>query len=209
DCVAAVAHTAKLLESLGHKLERASPDALREPEWVPRFLSIWAVGVTVELDEASRILGRAIERHEVEQLTWALAELGRLVSGPAYADAGRWIHRNAGRAAKFWQRYDLLLTPTVAEPPVPLGTFLSPDDDPLAGIFRAADFAPFTPPFNATGQPACSLPLYRNAAGLPIGTHLVAAYGREDLLLKVAAQLEALQPFAHAATLHDQGRFLI
>src|SRR5262249_21939008 len=80
DCVAAVAHTAKLLESLGHKLERASPDALREPEWVPRFLSIWAVGVTVELDEASRILGRAIERHEIEQLTWALAELGRLVS---------------------------------------------------------------------------------------------------------------------------------
>ena len=93
------------------------------------------------------------------------------------------------------------MTPTLAEPPVPLGTFLSPADDPLAGIFRAADFAPFTPPINATGQPACSIPLYRNAAGLPIGIHLVAAHGREDLLLKVAAQLEAVQPFEHPATL--------
>ena len=95
------------------------------------------------------------------------------------------------------------LTPTVTEPPPVLGTFQSPDDDPLAGIFRAADFAPFTAPFNATGQPACSIPLYRNAAGLPIGIQLVGAYGREDLLLRVAAQLEAAQPFVHAATVHQ------
>ena len=65
---------------------------------------------------------------------------------------------------------------------------------------RSGQFIPFTPPFNATGQPACSIPLYRNAAGLPIGIQLVAAYGREDLLLRVAAQLEAAQPFTHAAT---------
>jgi amidase len=83
---------------------------------------------------------------------------------------------------------------------MPLGTFRSPPDDPLAGIFRAGDFAPFTAVFNATGQPACSVPLYRNAAGLPIGVQLAAAYGREDLLLRVAAQLEAAQPFTHAAT---------
>jgi len=88
----------------------------------------------------------------------------------------------------------------VTSPPVPLGTFRSPPDDPLAGIFRAAEFAPFTAVFNATGQPACSIPLYRNAAGLPIGVQLAAAYGREDLLFRVAAQLEAAQPFTHAAT---------
>jgi amidase len=200
DCVAAVAHAARLLASLGHEVEPAFPAALREPEWTPRFLSLWAVGVTLELDEASRALGRRIESHEVEHLTWGLAELGRMISGPAYAEAWRWIQRNARRAAEFWLDYDLWLTPTVAEPPVPLGTFTSPADDPLAGIFRAADFTPFTPQFNATGQPAASLPLYHNAAGLPIGVQLVAAYGREDLLVRVAAQLEALQPFKHAAT---------
>jgi amidase len=200
DCVAAVAHAAKLLESLGHRVEPVEIDALRDPDWVPNFLAIWVVGVANELDEAARDIGRAIEPHEVERLTWALAELGRLITGPGYADAWRWLRRAARRIAEFWTRYDLWLTPTVTEPPPPLGTFLSPPDDPLAGIFRAAEFAPFTAPFNATGQPACSLPLYRNAAGLPIGVQLVGAYGREDLLFRISAQLEAAQPFVHAAT---------
>jgi amidase len=200
DCVAAVAHAAKLLASLGHDVEPAEISALHDAELIPRFLSIWVVGVAMELDEASQLIGRPIEAGEVEPLTWALAELGRLISGPGYASAWRWLHRLARRIARFYDTYDLWLTPTVTEPPVPLGTFASPADDPLAGIFRAADFAPFTAIFNATGQPACSLPLYRNAAGLPIGVQLAAAYGREDLLLRVAAQIEAAQPFVHAAT---------
>ncbi len=202
DCVAAVAHAAKQLESLGHVVEPAEIVAMRDPEWVPRFLSIWVVGVAQELDQAARDIDRDIEPHEVERLTYALAELGRMISGPAYVDAWRWLHRQSRAIAEYWNTYDLWLTPTVTEPPVPLGTFTSPPDDPLAGIFRAADFAPFTAPFNATGQPACSIPLYKNAAGLPIGIQLVAAYGREDLLLRTAAHLEAAQPFEHAATRH-------
>jgi amidase len=202
DCVAAVAHAAQLLAAQGHHVEPMEIEALRDPEWVPRFLTIWVVGVAMELDEAAQAIGRPIEPHEIERLTWALGGLGRMISGPGYAEAWRWIHRASRRVAEFWSRYDLWLTPTVTEPPPPLGTFQSPEDDPLAGIFRAADFAPFTAPFNATGQPACSLPLYRNAAGLPIGVQLVAAYGREDLLLRTAAQLEAAQPFTHAATRH-------
>ena len=200
DCVAAVAHTARLLESLGHRVEHAEIPALRDPDWVARFLTIWAVGVTTQLDEASRLLGRTIQPHEVEILTYALAELGRMMTGAAYAEAWGWIHRASRRIAEFWTTYDLWLTPTVTEPPPPLGTFQSPADDPLGGIMRAAAFAPFTAPFNATGQPACSIPLYQNAAGLPIGVQLVAAYGREDLLLRTAAQLEAAQPFVHRAT---------
>jgi amidase len=200
DCVAAVAHTAKLLEGLGHHVEEAFPAGFHDPEWTSRFLTLWTSGVTYNIDYISRQLGRPIEEHEVERLTWALSELGRMMKGSAYVDAWQWIHANTRETAKFWDDYDLWLTPTVAEPPVPIGTFASPPDDPLAGIFRAADFTPFTPPFNATGQPACSIPLYRNAAGLPIGVHLVAAMGREDLLLRVSAQLEAAQPFTHAAT---------
>jgi len=155
----------------------------------------------MELDEIAPLVGRAIEPGDVEPLTWALAELGRLISGPAYAEAWRWIHRASRRVAAWFETYDVLLSPTVTSPPVPLGTFKSPPDDPLAGIFRAADFAPFTALFNATGQPACSLPLYRNAAGLPIGVQLAAPLGREDLLFRIASQLETAQPFVHAATL--------
>ena len=148
------------------------------------------------------MIGRTIEAHEIEPLTWALAELGRIVPGPAYAAAWRWVHRATRHLAPFFDDYDLLLTPTVTEPPVPLGTFASPPDDPLAGIFRAAEFAPFTAVFNATGQPACSVPLYRAPSGLPIGIQLAAPYGREDLLLRISAQLEAAHPFVHAATRH-------
>ena len=189
DCLAAVQHAAKLLESHGHNVEPAEIAELQDPDWISRFLSLWVVGVAMEIDETSHKLGRPVVADDVEPLTWALSELGRLISGPGYAEAWRWVHRASRRIARFWDRYDLWLTPTVTEPPVPLHTFRSPPDDPLAGIFRAAGFAPFTAVFNATGQPACSVPLYKNAAGLPIGIQLAAAYGREDLLLRVAAQL--------------------
>ena len=204
DCLAAIAHTTKLLESLGHHVVAADVTAMHDPDWIPRFLSIWCVGVATELDEASHMIGRRIDAHEVEPLTWALGELGRLVTGPAYAEAWRWLHAASRRIAAFFELHDLLLTPTLTKPPVPLGTFKSPPDDPLGGIFNAADYAPFTAMFNATGQPACSIPLYRNAAGLPIGIQLAAAYGREDLLFRVAAQLETAQPFVHAATRHER-----
>jgi amidase len=202
DCVAAVEHAAQLLASLGHTVEHAEIPALRDPDFVARFLTIWAVGVTALLDGASREIGRRIEPHETELLTYALGELGRMMSAAAYVNAWDWLHRASRRIAEFWTTHDLWLTPTVTEPPPPIGTFLSPPDDPLAGIMRAGAFAPFTAPFNATGQPACSIPLYHNAAGLPIGIQLVAAYGREDLLLRIAAQLEAAQPFTHRATRH-------
>jgi len=84
----------------------------------------------------------------------------------------------------------------LTEPPPRLGEFLSTPENPLNGLFRAAPIVQFTAPFNATGQPAISLPLHWSDTGLPIGVQLVAAYGREDLLLRVAAQLEGAAPWA-------------
>jgi amidase len=80
---------------------------------------------------------------------------------------------------------------------VPLGTFESPPDDPLYGFTRAAEFVPFTPLQNATGQPAMSVPLYWNEGGLPIGTHFVGRFGDEATLFRLAAQLEEARPWAH------------
>ena len=91
--------------------------------------------------------------------------------------------------------WDLLVTPTVGEPPPPIAEFEDVPGDPLAPMRRAGGFAPFTPPFNMSGQPAISLPLYWNDAGLPMGVQLVAAYGREDVLVRVASQLEAAHPW--------------
>jgi amidase len=105
--------------------------------------------------------------------------------------------------AQFWTSeddggagFDLLLTPTMPELPPTLGQFAATPDNPLNGLFRASGLVAFVAPFNVTGQPAMSLPLHWSAGGLPVGVQLVGAYGHEDVLLRVAAQLEAAQPWA-------------
>jgi amidase len=201
DCVTAAEDAARLLESLGHHVEVSHPAALDLPDWAPHFMSLWSAGVALALDGWSTRTGERIGADDVEPLTWALAELARALPTPALLRSLDWLLRTTRRVAGWWEPpegsrgFDLLLTPTLAEPPVPLGTFESPPGNPLAGFMRAAGFTPFTPPFNVTGQPAISLPLSRTAEGLPIGVQLVAAYGREDLLLRVAAQLEANAPW--------------
>jgi amidase len=93
--------------------------------------------------------------------------------------------------------FDLLLTPTMAEPPAVLGDMVGTRDDPWHGLARATPFAAYAAPFNVTGQPAISLPLYWMADhGLPIGVQLVASQNREDVLVRVAAQVEAARPWA-------------
>ena len=92
--------------------------------------------------------------------------------------------------------WDLLLTPTLAEPPPPLTEFENDTEHPTAPMRRAGRFAVFTPPFNMSGQPVISLPLHCNAEGLPIGIQLAAGYGREDVLIRVASQLESAHPWS-------------
>ena len=103
------------------------------------------------------------------------------------------------RALQSWWHdgWDLLLTPTLAELPLQLGTLAPDPDDPMAVMRRAGLFVPFTPPFNMSGQPAISLPLEWTPEGLPVGVQLVAAYGKEDVLIRVASQLEQAKPWAH------------
>ncbi|HYT39821.1 MAG TPA: amidase family protein [Acidimicrobiia bacterium] len=201
DCVTAAENAAHLLESLGHDVEVAHPAALDLPDWTAHFMSLWSAGVALGLDTWSARTGERIGADDVEPLTWALAELARALPTPALLRSLDWLMKTTRLVAEWWEPpegargYDLLLTPTLAEPPVPLGTFDSPPGNPLAGFIRAASFTPFTPPFNVTGQPAISLPLSQTAEGLPVGVQLVAAYGGEPLLFRVAAQLETADPW--------------
>ena len=159
---------------------------------------MWSAGVAYDLDHYwPAKISRPVHQDDVEPLTWALAEAGRAATAADFLDA-RAKMQATGRGVAGWyeEGFDLLLTPTLAEPPPPLGSFDSPADNPLHGLFRAAALVPFTPPFNVTGQPAVSLPLHWNADGLPIGVQLVAPVGREDVLLRVASQLEVAAPWA-------------
>ena len=195
ECVAATTAAGRLLESLGHVVEEAHPAALDEPDFLVFFGAIVSSWVAWELEDWGARLGRTIGPQDVEPMNWALAEGGRALTVPRYIDAERWLHAHGRRLAAWWNDFDLLLTPTLAEPPPRLGEF-SCLEDPMRGYARSIPFAIFTAPFNASGQPALSLPLAWSAAGLPIGVQLVAAYAREDLLIRVAAQLEQAQPWA-------------
>lgn len=200
-CVAAVDDAARLLESLGHTLEEAHPQALDEDEfsqWFGQIVSSWTVRALTYWSAATE---RTIGAEDVEASTWTLAEMGRAVSGDGYVEAMTWLRSYGCRMAQWWTGFDLLVTPTLAEPPPRLGELCVTSDDPFVGLLRAVPLAVFTTPFNATGQPALSLPLHWNEAGLPIGVQLVAAYGREDLLLRVGAHLEQARPWAHRVPL--------
>ena len=198
DCIAAVTETARLLESLGHHVEESYPVALDDSH--ERFSHVWtlvASSVAAVLDYWSKKIGKPIGPDDVELHNWTMAEIGRRRTTVEYISAIDWLHADTRRIVRWWEEgFDLLLTPTIAEPPPPLGQFVSTADDPLAAARRTETIIPFTPPFNITGQPAISLPLYWNTAGLPIGGHFVAAYGREDLLIRIASQLEQARPWA-------------
>src|SRR6266542_4072212 len=121
---------------------------------------------------------------------------GLELHGANLLQAVEWLQGGARRMGEWYARgFDLLLSPTIAEPPPLLGEFVQRPDNPLQAIFRAASIVPFTPPYNATGQPAMSVPLVWSEAGLPIGVQFAAPYGREDVLLRLAAQLEEARPW--------------
>jgi len=195
DCVAAVQDAAKLCEELGHDVVEAAPK-LNGEMIVNAFMTIWAAGNAWTAESLSFAVGRQPQQEDLEPATWALIEMGRRRSAAKYLLAVQTLQIFSRHVARFMEHYDVMLTPVLAEPPLPLGSFDSSPDDPMAGMRRAGQFAPFTPLFNATGQPAMSVPLYWNAEGLPIGVQFVGRYGDEATLFRLASQLETARPWA-------------
>jgi amidase len=196
DCIAAVNDAAKLCIELGHEVEEAAPQFNGEV-FSNAFMTIWSAGIAWMAESLSLAIGRKVAQDEVEPGTWVLMEMGRKQSAPAYLLAVQTLQVYSRRIAQFMEKYDLILTPTLAEPPLPLGSFDSTPEDPLAGMRRAFLFVPFTPICNATGQPAMSVPLYWNNEGLPVGTHFIGRFGEEATLFRLASQLEAARPWAN------------
>jgi amidase len=194
--VDAARDAAELCESLGHRIEEVDMTPLAEVDVVPTFMTRWASGQAAILAQLSLVIGRELGRDDVEPLTWALAEMGRKISAADYLGAVGQHQLLTRMVVGLHDAHDLILTPTLGEVPPPLGSFDDSGPDPLDAIRRAGLTAAFTALVNVTGQPAISLPLHWSEEGLPIGTQLIAAPGREDLLIRVAAQLEAARPWA-------------
>ncbi|MDP2956896.1 MAG: amidase [Longimicrobiales bacterium] len=215
DCVAAVQDAAALLARLGHQVEEATPEVDGDA-FARAFLTMVCAELGADFRDASALLGRRARRGDVEPATWALHLLAEAFTAGEYAAALRELERTGRSVAPFFQEHDLLLTPTLASPPPPIGSL-----GPTAGETRllrilgafgsgrlvraaglleevAADafaFIPWTPVFNVTGNPAMSVPLHWNGQGLPVGVHLVGRFGAEDVLFRLAGQLERARPW--------------
>ena len=193
-CRAAVARAGRLLESLGHHVEESGPGVMFDPRFARYFNTIIAADTEALLQAFEGVLGRPVADAEIEPRNAHDRRTAKALTAVAYLQARRWLGMWARRMADWWTEHDLLVTPTVAAPPPELGWFTAAGPEQEGG--RIAGFIPYTAQFNATGQPAVSLPLHWTPAGLPVGVQLVAAYGREDLLVRVASPVEQAAPWA-------------
>ncbi|MCI0818082.1 MAG: amidase [Chloroflexi bacterium] len=195
DCVAAVKDTAALLADLGHEVEEASPPVPGDT-LILSFTQLWAAGNAWAIDTLAMFTGKQAKEEDFEILTWALYKLGKEITATQYMTAISGMQMLARQIARFHQTYDVWLTPTLGTPPIELGQIQSTPEDPMLAFTRAADFVPFTPIQNVTGQPAMSVPLYWNDEGLPIGLHFAGRFGEEATLFRLASQLEEARPWA-------------
>jgi amidase len=193
ECISAVEDAARLLEDLGHEVGELAGAALFDADGLAGVSTVIAAGIARDVGMWEERLGASA--NDLEPMPAAMVEAGRSLTATQLIDAidaiARWSRAIEAVSAAF----DVLLTPTMAIVPPELGTLSG--DRPLADVFSGwSAMSGFAIPFDASGQPAISLPLWWTAEDLPVGVQLVAHYGREDLLFRLAAQLEVARPWA-------------
>jgi amidase len=199
EVAAAVREMARVLQGLGHRVEHDAPP-IGSMELLVPAIEVVACGTASAVAARARALGRAPREDELSPLIRGAIEHARGIDGAGYLARLAALHRLARRAAPFWDRWDVLLTPVLAEPPAPIGRFAMQHADYLAyrtGPGGVGRYSPFTPLANVTGQPALSVPAGRSSEGLPIGAQLIGRFGDDATLLALAAAIEAVRPWAH------------
>jgi amidase len=186
ECAQAARDAAQLLSELGHDVVEATPP-WQADELILDFIRVWQVGpATAGVEDLSLL----------EPINRALAEQAFETPSPLYAAAVLKLQQTIRRVAAFWQDVDVVVTPTLAMPPTPIGwTYEDTDGDPIAAFMRQTLWTPFTPLVNVTGQPALSLPLAWSASGLPLGVQFVGRPYDEATLVRLGAQLEEARPW--------------
>jgi amidase len=195
ECAAAVRATAELLESLGHHVEEAAPQFDGEVIIEP-LGRLWAMANQASVRNLERVHGRAIRDDELEITTRELVEYATRYDAADLLDVLDTLAVASRDIAAFFERFDIWLTPCLAQLPLPLGTLNQSHGGAIEWWRSDCEFNPWNPVANITGQPAISLPLAWSGSGLPIGSLLTGRYGDEATLFRVAAQLEIAQPWS-------------
>ena len=194
ECVEAVHQAAKLCEALGHHVEEASPKL--DSNGLARSTSaITFSHLAAELKRQAAATGREPGPDLLEKMVLIFKGWGEEVSGVDYVHAAEFLQRSAITVANFMQEYDIILTPTLSDLPLPLGVLSRSAEDTDAYFSALHRYVPFTSLFNVTGQPAMSVPLAMSRSGLPIGIQFAARYGDEATLYRLAGQLEQAAPW--------------
>jgi len=194
-CARAVDEAAELLRSLGHEVVEVDPPWLLEG-LSELFGAVFCIYISLAIAASGVIAGHEPTAADVEPMSWAIYSMTRGLNSVQGLGAAVQLQAFARRLTVFLDPYDALLTPALAERPLPLGTLDTDAPDPMSTFTRSGLFTPFTPVFNASGQPGISLPLFQGEDGLPLGVQLVGRPAGETGLLALAAQLEEAQPWA-------------
>lgn len=196
DCSSAVRDTALLCEQLGHHVENAQPDFN-----VSRLTSVFqtyfgTVGCTI-LELLAKKMGRVPSPENVEPVTWSMYQEAKATSAFDFNAAGFYFGRVQRLLGRFFDRYDALITPVLTKPPVRIGELKDANGDLHNHWYNTIGdgYSPFCFPFNVTGQPAASLPLFQSRRGLPIGVQVITRFADESTLFRLAAQLERASPW--------------
>jgi amidase len=194
-CAQAVSDAAELLRSLGHEVEEVDPpwriDGLSE-----LFGAVFSIHIALQIVYSGMVAGREPTADDMEPMSWAIFQMTKGFSALQGLALEIQLQTLTRQLVAFLAPYDALLTPALAERPLPLGSLDTAAPDPLATFTRSGLFTPFTPIFNASGQPGISLPVYQGEDGLPLGVQLVGRPAGEAALLALAAQVEAASPWA-------------
>ncbi|MBL8583282.1 MAG: amidase [Rhizobiaceae bacterium] len=197
ECRAATELAAELLEEMGHVVEPALPDA-DTPGMMRAWTKIVACGTALSVDGTLRKKGRDLQPGDIEGVARGAIAYARTLSGADYLEAVGKIHAYGREMAAFFERYDMMLTPMLAEPPAVIGRFNHATEDYVdyrLGPSRVFAYSPFAAAFNASGQPAVSLPLHWTPDGLPIGVQIAARFGADELLMALSARIEEARPW--------------
>lgn len=186
--------TINLCEKLGHSIESTKINFSSE-EISLAIVTIISSNVAYAVKSQSQQTGREISNEFFENVTLQMAENGKNFSASDYINAIKINHRLGQDLEKMFDKYDVLLSPVLASPPVKIGTINMDTTDMKTYVERLTQYSPFTGVFNQSGQPSMSVPLYRTKDNLPIGSMFSAAFGNENLLFSLAGQLEQAEPW--------------
>ena len=192
----AVRQAARLCESLGHRVETAQLPVVL-PEFLDQVFTIIGANARNYVNVLGMMRGAPVQPEELEARTRIILRDKGQVSGSQYVAAVEWIHAFGRQMALFMRDYDVILSPTLTREPAPIGEMDLQDDSLRLDdvIERYHSYSPFTALFNASGQPAMSVPLHWSTGGLPMGAHFAGRFGEDSTLLALAAQLERAQPW--------------